>query len=1080
MVEPALCADGRFALADCVIGNELVRLISVYAPSTATERRVFFTELRALLETPAALIVGGDFNCVLNARDRMRGSTAPRADAGANTLRDAVRDFDIVDVTEVLDSFSPRFTRWQGPSQARLDRVYVSSELSDRIQSYDAKLVPFSDHGFVATVLRSGGPGPRRARRDTTWKMNASVLGEEEFVRETRHALEGLAECGVDAVSWEQFKEQLRESASAFGRRRAAEARQVRDHLTWTLKILLEEEEQDPGAFREDIKNCKDELLGLLEERYKGAQVRSRVEGLEGEIQPSKIFRTHERRRVKENALREVRGEGGVATSQEEIAAMFEEAYGKLFREEELDEDAFVSVLRGSPTVPDETTDVMNCPIRPSEVQQAIKKLSRNKAPGPDGIGAEFYKMFSDELSPILAEVSNDIESRKLLPPSMRESFTVLIPKKTKKGPIAETTDFRPISLLCCDYKILAKILARRLDIGLRKIIGPHQSYGIRGRSIARNLHVMRTVCEASAEGHQPLAVMQLDLRQAFDRVSHKFLLAALDHFGVGERLREWIALCYREIGTRLLINGVKGARIPIGRSVRQGCPLSPILFALQLEPLCRAISEDQSISGLQLGDGKDVSVLAFADDVAIICSSKKQVEAVLQHVDVYTAASGAEINPEKSMGAWLGCWATTPPRFAGICWSTSIGNYLGAPIDPGQSAAAVWRRAANSMVAKLSPWQPRYISVFNRVQVCNTVTYPAVFYKAQAVCCPGVTAKKIHRSWATFVWRSPWERTRRDNLFLHQESGGLGLVNIVIKLNVQRFLLFRDAKEPTLLSALHHLGFPYLGRWMVSTSGRTAKAAALRFYSEIAEAIQFFLALDLANYLATPCTLVVIRSGLYWDTVAATFPPPLYRPPPLPDGAARLFRFVRRLPAPTATKDFFVRMHMEVLPVKSWLHGKGVFVPWSLNCDLCGNTETIQHVLVECSNAYLFWDEMRTCFRLRSAFDVEWGTFKYLLLGDGEGTEVTSVLVLLGLHAIWQSRTAMVQCHLDARPTWDYFLAKLDWVVSVTGRGATGGADEWQGLRRQLESRRYSPWRRLLGGRGCRLPSGGQGSVVV
>ncbi|KAG0418351.1 hypothetical protein HPB47_004923 [Ixodes persulcatus] len=573
----------------------------------------------------------------------------------------------------MLASFSPRFTRWQGASQARLDRVYVSSELSDGIQSYDAKIVPFSDHGFVATVLRSGGPGPRRARRDTTWKMNAGVLEEEGFVRETRHALEGLAESGVDAVSWEQFKEQFRESASAFGRRRAAEARQVRDHLTRTLKILLEDEERDPGAFREDIKNCKDQLLGLLEERYKGAQVKSRVEALEGVMQPSKIFRTHERMRVRENALREVRGKGVVATSQEEIAAMFEEAYGKLFRKEELDEDAFVSILHGSPTVPDETTDVMNCPIRPSE-----------------------------------------------------------------------------------------------------------------------------------------------------------------------------------------------------------------------------------------------------------------------------------------------------------------------------------------------------------------------------AVCCPGVTAKKIHRSWATFVWRSPWERTRRDNLFLHQESGGLGLVNIIIKLNVQRFLLFRDAKEPTLLSALHHLGFPYLGRWMVSTSGRSAKAAELRFYSEIAEAIQFFSALFSWDYLTT-----VTKRKLYWDTVSATFPPPLYRPPPVPDGAARLFRFVQRLPTPTATKDFFVRMHMEVLPDKSWLHGKGVFVPWSLNCDLCGNTETIQHVLVESSNAYLFWDEMRTCFRLRSAFDVEWGTFKYRLLGDGERTEATSVLVLLGLDAIWQSRTAMVQCHLDARPTWDYFLAKLDWVVSVTGMGAAGGADE-------------------------------------
>ncbi|XP_040063702.1 uncharacterized protein LOC120838030 [Ixodes scapularis] len=247
---------------------------------TTTERRVFFTELCVLLKTPAVLIVSGDFNCVLNAQDRVRGSTArvrgstaPRADAGANTLRDAVRDFDIMDVTEVLDSFSPRFPRWQGPSQTRLDRVYVLSELGDRIQSYDAKLEPFSEHGFVATVLQSGGSGPRRARRDTTWKMNVSVLEEEKFVKKTTHALEGLAECGEDTVSWEQFKEQLRESASTFGRRRAAEARQARDHFTTTLKILLTEEEQDPEVFREDIKNCKYQLLGLLEERYKGPQV---------------------------------------------------------------------------------------------------------------------------------------------------------------------------------------------------------------------------------------------------------------------------------------------------------------------------------------------------------------------------------------------------------------------------------------------------------------------------------------------------------------------------------------------------------------------------------------------------------------------------------------------------------------------------------------------------------------------------------------------------------------------------------------------------------------------------------------
>ncbi|KAM7304900.1 hypothetical protein ISCGN_014800 [Ixodes scapularis] len=275
--------------------------------------------------------------------------------------------------------------------------------------------------------------------------------------------------------------------------------------------------------------------------------------------------------------------------------------------------------------------------------------------------------------------------------------------------------EFRPISLLCSDYKILAKILARRLDTGLKSIIGPHQTYSLCGRKISRKLHIMRAIGEATAEGHQSLAVLQLDLQQAFDRVSHRFLLAALDRFGVGEELRGWIALCYRDISTRLLINS------------------------------------------LRLGD-KDVRVLAFADDDPSICSSKVQVQTILQHVDRFCAASGAMIN--KSAGAWLGAWETMPRTFGGIGWSTSLDGYLGVPLDPQRSTAAVWRPTANSVAAKLSPWRCRNLSFFSRAHVCNTVSYPAVLYKAQAVCCPGSQAGKVHRSWAMFVWKTAMEST--------------------------------------------------------------------------------------------------------------------------------------------------------------------------------------------------------------------------------------------------------------------------------------------------------------------------------
>ncbi|KAM7287947.1 hypothetical protein ISCGN_031638 [Ixodes scapularis] len=538
MIDPQLCADGRFVLVDCIVGNRLTRLVSVYAPNNPAERKDFFLRLRPLLDTPAALVVGGDLNCVLDGRDRVRGSAVPRADMGAGALRDAVRDFDLVDVTEMLDTFSPRFTRWTRTSQARLDHVYVSGELSGGVATYDAKIVAFSDHGFVSIVMKFGGLGGDQARRDAPWKMNVGLLDSEEFIEETRRALQNLEEGGADAVSCEEFKIKLRDAACAFGRRRGAEERQARIHLTNTLKALLEEEESSPGSFSVDIKLCKEHLLAMLEESYKGTQVRSRVETLEGETQSSKIFRIHERQRATENTIEELRQGARVFTSREDIAGVFETSFGELFREERLDDVAFEPFLWGSPSVPKRAIDILNCPIREAEILHAIKHLSRNKAPGPDGIGSEFYKIFSDALCPILARVFNDIRRRTLLPPTMRQSFTVLIPKKSKKGNTSEVGDFWPIRLLCSDYKILTKILARRLDTGLKSIIGPRQTYGLRGRKISRNLHIMRAIGEATAEGHQPLAVLQLDLRQAFDRVSHRFLLAALDRFGVGEELR--------------------------------------------------------------------------------------------------------------------------------------------------------------------------------------------------------------------------------------------------------------------------------------------------------------------------------------------------------------------------------------------------------------------------------------------------------------------------------------------------------------------------------------------------------------
>ncbi|KAM7285964.1 hypothetical protein ISCGN_032849 [Ixodes scapularis] len=402
--------------------------------------------------------------------------------------------------------------------------------------------------------------------------------------------------------------------------------------------------------------------------------IRSRTLTLERDEEPRKIFKTRERLHTSRNQITKLQVGQDTVTRQEDIEAAFVNAYTTLFTADgnEQTSEIYKGLL---PKVSESIRKKINQEITAAEVERAIKELAPRKSPGVDGLGSFFYKTFAKQLAPILRDVFADILRRGLLPPSMRQAVTVLIPKKNVAGPLG-VGHFRPISLLTCDYKILAKILAKRLESGLSSVIGDHQTYGIKGRTIATNLHAMRVVCETAEVLQCPLAVLQVDLSKAFDRVCHSFLFSLLESCGIGARLLRYVQLCYRDISTRLIVNGNKTAPISVSRSVRQGCPLSPILFALYLEPLCRAIVRDASISGLVLSSGS-LKLLAYADDVAVVCSSATQVKAVVQHIRNFCNVSGAQMNPEKSAGAWLGGWDTKPERFLGIPWTSKTASLL-------------------------------------------------------------------------------------------------------------------------------------------------------------------------------------------------------------------------------------------------------------------------------------------------------------------------------------------------------------------------------------------------------------------
>ena len=117
----------------------------------------------------------------------------------------------------------------------------------------------------------------------------------------------------------------------------------------------------------------------------------------------------------------------------------------------------------------------MNSPITSTELETVIKNLPKNKSPGPNGFTGEFYQTIREELMPIILNLFQKFEEGKL-PNIFYKATITLIPKPDKDN--TQKEDYRPISLMKIDAKILNKILANRIQQHIKKLIH-HDQVGI-------------------------------------------------------------------------------------------------------------------------------------------------------------------------------------------------------------------------------------------------------------------------------------------------------------------------------------------------------------------------------------------------------------------------------------------------------------------------------------------------------------------------------------------------------------------------------------------------------------------------
>ena len=249
--------------------------------------------------------------------------------------------------------------------------------------------------------------------------------------------------------------------------------------------------------------------------------------------------------------------------------------------------------------------------IQLTEIEQAIRKVKTGNSPGPDGFLIEFYRSFSIKLLPYLCKVYTEAFKVKALPPTMTQATISVLLKKDKDPPKCEF--YRSVSLLCCDYKILTRILADRLERVLDKIIHQDQTGFMRGRQLYSNLRRAFNIMYLPNGDIVPEVIISLDAHKAFDRIEHSYLMKALEYFEFGPSFCAWIEILYGSPQAAVRTNNIVSEYFRLFRGTRQGCPLSQLLFNVAIEPLASALRNDPGVMGINRA-GQMHTVTLYAD----------------------------------------------------------------------------------------------------------------------------------------------------------------------------------------------------------------------------------------------------------------------------------------------------------------------------------------------------------------------------------------------------------------------------------------------------------------------------------
>ena len=448
----------------------------------------------------------------------------------------------------------------------------------------------------------------------------------------------------------------------------------------------------------------------------------------------------------------------------------------------------------------------LEAPLEVEEFLGAIKTMAPNTTPGLDGFPGKFFKIAPSTFAEILQIVFKSQLQRGTMLGRHRKAAVVLLYKNGERN---DPSNYRPIALMSVELKILARVLAYRMSSLLGDIIHHLQKAFVKERRIHDHIHLLKSVqTHLTTQNEEGFATF-LDFTKAYDRVDWDYMFEALDTANFGPIFISWIKLLYRDPMVIILFNGILSRPVYPSRGVKQGCPLSALLFVITIEPLSCLLRTRPDL-GITIASVGNYTGALFADDVLLLSHSYRALTSQLDLVQVYCEGSGARLNRSKSKIVYLNNFSaipTLPPQDLILLPSGVSQKYLGILFGHRIEDASQLDILDDRVHKAILQWGFRGRTLMGRVLLAKSVILSILWHFTVVIAIP----QKMIKRWQAMVRKyilcrrmkaDDPEYTLLSASYQYDPLLGLGIPHISSSIRYQRLrqlqIILQFHQDPT------------------------------------------------------------------------------------------------------------------------------------------------------------------------------------------------------------------------------------------------------------------------------------------